>query len=146
MKLQHKGPIVSPPTLSRAAERVAVEVRSWPGIVCAAHWFGFGERVVDGTDFYVGEVELGHIHLDGELHLAASRPLRNALVTRGFARPAEWDPAGPWVVTTVRRAADVARGLWLFRLNYARIRGAKTAALVAAIAAGELTAPEGHPD
>ena len=54
--------------LKGPAQSVSAEIQSWPGIIAATHWFLYDRTQVDGADFYVGEKELGHIHLDGELH------------------------------------------------------------------------------
>src|SRR6516165_1298489 len=73
MKLADKGRIKPPPALKGAAQLVSQEIQSWPGIVAATHWFLYDRTQVDGADFYVGERELGHIHLDGEFHLGYDR-------------------------------------------------------------------------
>lgn len=130
MKLAAKGPIAPPPKLPRAAERVAEQVRRWDGIICATHWYLFDRTIVDGVDFYVGDRELGHLHLAGDLHLGTTRTLRDALIPRGLARPLQWNPRGPWVEATIARVADVELGIWLFRLNYDRLIGVKTPVLL----------------
>ena len=43
--------------------------------------------VVDSADFYVGEQELSHLHLSGDVHLASSPALGQTLVAGGWARP-----------------------------------------------------------
>ena len=71
MKLSEKGPLAPAPVLAAQLEPLSQTIQRWPGIVAAAHWdlFRVGE-VVDGIDFYVGDDELGHLHHDGEAHLA----------------------------------------------------------------------------
>lgn len=90
---------------------------------------------MDGTDFYVGDEELGHVHLNGEAHLATSPALRQALVARGFARPLRWGGAAypGWTEYSVRTAADAAHATWLFELNYHRLQGRPETELVVAI-------------
>src|SRR6516225_9306789 len=95
MKLADKGPIKPPPALKGAAQLVSQEIQSWPGIVAATHWFLYDRTQVDGADFYVGERELGHIHLDGEIHLGATRTLAAMLIEHDLADPFEWGDA--WV-------------------------------------------------
>ena len=94
MKLSEKGPLAPAPALGAVLEPVSQAIQGWPGIVAAAHWdlFRVGE-VVDGTDFYVGEEELGHLHRNGEAHLATSPALGQALVAGGWARPLRWGGA-----------------------------------------------------
>jgi hypothetical protein len=135
MKLSEKGPLAPAPALPATLEPVAQAVQGWPGIITATHWdlFQVG-KVADGIDFYVGDDELGHLHLDGEAHLATSPTLAQALVTGGLARPLRWGGAG-WVEFSVHTALDAMNATWLFELNYQRLRGRSEAELVAEIAA-----------
>ena len=136
MKLSEKGPLAPAPALNAVLEPVSQAIQGWPGIISAAHWdlFRVGE-VVDGTDFYVGEEELGHLHLGGEAHLATSPALGQALVAGGLARPLRWGGAAyrGWTEFSVRTAADAAHATWLFELNYQRLRGRPETELVAEI-------------
>ena len=65
-----KGPVVPPLTLDGIVATVAETVSNWPGVISTAHWDLYDSSRIDGIDFYVGEDELGHIHLDGSIHLA----------------------------------------------------------------------------
>lgn len=121
MPLKAKGPVRPPPRLEGPAGRVAAAVAAWPGVIAAAHWHRNRRREVDGVDHYVGEAELGHLHLDGELHLATTRRLRERLVARGLARPFRWYPS--WVDAPIRSEADADRALWLLELNDRRLCG-----------------------
>lgn len=87
MKLADKGPIKPPPLLKGPARFVSHEIQSWPGIVAATHWFLYDQTQVDGVDFYVGDRELGYIHLDGEIHLGTARTLGARLIEHGLADP-----------------------------------------------------------
>ncbi len=137
MKLSEKGPLAPVPVLAAVLEPVSQAVQGWPGIIAAAHWdlYRVGE-VVDGADFYVGEEELGHIHLGGDVHLASSPALGQALVAGGWAKPMRFGGTqyGGWTEFQVRTAADAAHAAWLFELNYQRLRGRPEAELVAEIA------------
>ena len=134
MKLSDKGPLAPAPTLAAVLEPISQVIRGWDDSIAAAHWdlFRVGE-VVDGTDFYVGEAELGHIHHNGEVHLATSPALGQALVAGGLARPLRWGGAAyrGWTEFSVRTAADAAHATWLFELNYQRLRGRSENELVA---------------
>ena len=66
-------------------QALSVEVQSWPGVIAATHWHFNRPNEVNGADFYVGTDELGHIHLDGEVHLATSIELREALLEASAA-------------------------------------------------------------
>lgn len=121
MLLKHKGPIQPAPKLSGPAAGVAEAIATWPGVIAATHWHLSRSNEIDGVDFYVAEEELGHIHLDGEVHLATSIDLRSILLNAGFARPFPWYK--DWIETSIKTSADAEHALWLFEINYRRLRG-----------------------
>lgn len=135
MTLSEKGPIAPPPVLNGLLQGVSETIQSWNGVGAATHWHLYRPDQVDGTDFYVGDEELGHIHLDGSIHLATSLALRQALVTRGLAQPFPYAGYEGWVQSAIRGPADAELALWLFGLNHRRLCGTAEAALVADIAA-----------
>ena len=113
-----KGPVISPPALHGDLLAVAEAVSSWPGVITTGHWSLFRPRVVDGIDFYVGEEELGHIHLDGDLHLATTPSLGSAMIAERLARRFPYNEG--WVHEHVQViGAEAATAL--FRRNYDRI-------------------------
>jgi luciferase-like monooxygenase len=121
MQLESKGKIRPPPRLKGPAQSVSLEIQSWPGIIAATHWFLYDRTQVDGADFYVGEKELGHIHLDGELHLCFTVGLRRRLVEAGLAEALPW--AADCVQAQISSRRDARSALWLFRLAYDRLTG-----------------------
>ncbi len=131
MKLAAKGRYAPPPSLPTHAQSVSESLARWPAVHARTHWFLGDEREVDGADFYVGEEELGHLHLDGEAHIAVTRALREALTGAGVAKPFRWSAS--FVVFRVRSAADVEHALGLFGLAYDRLRGTPEAELLARI-------------
>ena len=81
IQLRNAGPIQPAPRLQGQAQAVSAEIQSWPGMISATHWQRGNPAAVDGAEFHVeGGGELGHIHLDGEIHLALTRALRDQLV------------------------------------------------------------------
>lgn len=113
-----KGAVAPPPALEGPLGVVASAVAAWPGVTATAHWdFSRPDRV-DGIDFYVGDAELGHIHLDGSIHLATPPALGAALVAEGLGRPFRY--AKGWVEANVRELGE-ARATDLFRRNYDRL-------------------------
>ena len=132
MKLAEKGRFAPPPTLEGPAQSVAEEVASWRRVRARTHWLLGDERAVDGADFYVGEDELGHIHLDGEAHVFHTRLVADALLAAGLGQPFRW--SRNIVVFSIEREADVAHALWLFRLNYDHCLGTPTKELLARVA------------
>ena len=121
MRLESKGEVRPPPKLKGPAQSVSREIQSWPGIVAATHWYLYDRSQVDGADFYVGEKELGHIHLDGELHLCLTVGLRERLIEAGLAEALPW--AEDCVQAPISNRRDARNAVWLFRLGYDRLKG-----------------------
>ena len=121
MRLESKGEIRPPPRLKGPAQSVSREIQSWPGIIAATHWFLYDRTQVDGADFYVGEKELGHIHLDGELHLCVTVGLRRQLIEAGLAEALPW--ADDCIQAPISNRRDARNAVWLFRLAYDRLTG-----------------------
>ncbi len=113
-----KGPLAPPPVLGAPMGFVADIVASWPGVIATTHWHFARQSQVDGIDFYVGEQELGHIHLDGSIHLATSPGLGKALVKQGLARPFVYGKG--WVEERIQRIG-VDAAVALFQRNYDRL-------------------------
>ena len=118
---QAKGPLAPPPVLGGALQAVADAVAAWPGVEATTHWHFADQRRVDGIDFYVGPDELGHLHLDGSVHLATTPDLGAELIAQGLARPFPW--ARGWTMAETRRVG-VDAAVALFRRNYDRLRPA----------------------
>lgn len=133
LKLPEKGRQAARPTLPRHAGRVAATLDAWPGVNPRAYWRLGDETEIDGADFYYGQDELGHLHLDGEAHVAVGRKLREVLVEAGLAEPFPW--SREFVRHEVSSATDVKRVLFVFEIAHARRKGEPHAALEARIAA-----------
>ena len=114
-----KGPLGPPPALGGALGEVADAVAAWPGVITTVHWYLFDQSQVDGVDFYLGKEELGHLHLDGSIHLATSPELGRELVTQGLAKPFRYQRG--WVEEQIRRIGTEA-AIALFRRNYDSLR------------------------
>ena len=120
--LRNEGPVQPAPRLRGLAQEVLTAVQSWPRILSATHWQRGNPTGVDGAEFHVEEAgELGHIHLDGEVHLALTRTLRDQLVDLHLARPFVWDKA--WITAPVTAPGEADQAIWLFRLAYDRLCG-----------------------
>ena len=135
MKIYDKGRFSPPPVLPQHAQLVSEAIAAWDEVHARSHWLLGDETQVDGADFYVGDEELGHVHLGGEAHVATGIAVREALVAARLAKPFQW--SSKFVVHGVAEAADVDRALWLFRLAYDRARGVDDATLVARVRAYE---------
>lgn len=128
MKLSEKGRFAPPPKLPVHAEAVSRALASWPEVHARTHWELGNESIVDGADFYVGEEEIGHLHLYSEAHVATGAKLGKALIGAKLAAPFPW--SAKFVVFRVAKSADVERALWLFGLAYDRVRGVTLEELV----------------
>lgn len=122
MTLEEKGTIKPPPQLSKFPQQVSEEIQSWQDVIAATHWNLYDRSQTDGADFYVGKEELGHIHLDGEVHLATGRELAAMLIKNKLGNKFPW--GNDWVCSPIDSAKDVRHAKWLFKLNYKRIKGA----------------------
>ena len=116
-----KGPLAPPPILGGQIQKVADAVAAWPEVEATTHWRFDDQSRVDGIDFYVGAEELGHIHLDGSIHLASSPDLLAQLVTDKLGRPFPW--ARGWTMASIDKLG-VDAAIAVFRRNYDRLRPA----------------------
>ncbi len=110
-----KGPVASPPILDGPIGTVSEAISGWPGIIATAHWDLYRPSQLDGIDFYLGDEELGHIHLDGSIHLATSPSLGATMVAQGSARPFRYQRG--WVCEQVHNIGPDA-AIALFQSNY----------------------------
>lgn len=133
MKLTEKGSFAPPPKLPRFAQTLSEKLAQWPRVHARTHWRLGDESTVDGADFYLGQDELGHLHLDGEAHVAVGVTLGKALVRAGLAAPFQW--SREFVTTPIGSAVDVTHGAWLFQLRYDALCGTSETVLLARIAA-----------
>jgi hypothetical protein len=118
-----KGSLAPAPALDGPFQEVADAVAAWPEVAATTHWHLRDRDRVDGIDFYVGPNELGHIHLDGSIHLATTPELGAKLVAEGLGRPFPW--ARGWTMASVS-SLGVESAVALFRRNYDRLRPAIT--------------------
>ena len=128
MKLAEKGRFAPPPVLPKHAQSAAQAIAAWAGVQSRTHWRLGDETQVDGADFYVGEEEIGHLHMEGEAHVATGPAVRKALVQARLASPFRWSTK--FVTHGVDCAADVEHALWLFRLAYDRAQGVRDEELI----------------
>ncbi|MDQ6911567.1 MAG: DUF5519 family protein [Verrucomicrobiota bacterium] len=88
------------------------------GAKLGGHRFG-------GTGFYVGGVELGHVHGNGLLDVLVGRQNRDAVVSSGRAFFHHVFPASGWVSFWIRNPGDVKRGIELLRLANEKVTRGK---------------------
>ena len=134
MKLSDKGPTAPPPVLSKHLQFVSDRIQSRPGVLAATHWDLYSPSQVDGADFYLGDDELGHIHLNGEVHIPLSARDHASAIASGLARRFRYGDFGSgsyrfWVEADVRSKADAEIAVTLFELSYRRSSGSFSASL-----------------
>ncbi len=117
-----KGPVIPPPMVKGILKVITDAVSKWPRIITTTHWDPFNPTVVDGVDFYYGEEELGHIHLDGSAHIATSLKLGKELIAQGLAKPFRYTQG--WIEEDVHHNGAEA-AIELFLSNYKRLLGEK---------------------
>ena len=132
MKLNDKGPIAPPPELSKHLQFVSDRIQSWPGVLAATHWDLYSPSQVDGADFYLGDDELGHIHLNGEVHIPLSAHDHASAIATGLASRFRYGAFGSgsyrfWVEANVRNKAEAEIAVTLFELSYRRSSGSFSA-------------------
>ena len=119
-----KASIIPPPQLDELAQAVAQAIQCWDDGIAVTHWDLFDHTRVDGADFYVGEEELGHIHLNGDVHMAATKAIYQALITAELAGSLPYGSGNKrWVRFPIQVEAHSAHATWLFRLGYHRLKG-----------------------
>ena len=125
-----KGRVAPAPRLADKPQQTADLVAALPNVAVQAHWEIGSQEHVNGTDFYVGAQELGHIHLDGEAHIPVGAEIAALLVQAKLAKRFRW--SAHFVVVN---AADTDVASWTFALRHAQIAGVSHADLTARIAA-----------
>ncbi|MDX1995079.1 MAG: DUF5519 family protein [bacterium] len=119
-------------------QQIVSTVSNWDGIEAHPHRFG-------GTEFNLGNVEVGHIHGSHMVDIPFTVKLREALVETGAAQPHHLLHESGWISFYLRQDADVEQALQLFRLSYlqkrlSRARGDQREALLGEIASLSLPA------
>jgi hypothetical protein len=94
-------------------DKLVREVSIWPGVSVHAHRFG-------GTEFRVGDAEVGHVHPGGVVDIPFPRSVRNVLLGERLAEPHHWLPNSGWITFHCRESNDLSHGVWLLRLSYLR--------------------------
>ena len=130
LALGQKGPVAPPPVLKNPLQSAVQEISSWKDVVAATHWHLYNKGQVDGIDFYVHERELGHIHLNGDVHLATDERLMSCLLAKKLASPFPFAGYEHWVLFRIDNRNHADHASWLFRLNYDRLQGVCSAQLI----------------
>ena len=94
-----------------ANKRICEVVGSWNGVTLAPHRFG-------GTQFQIGNREIGHIHGDSLVDIPFPKAMRDQFVRNGDAEPHHIFPKSGWVSLFLRAESDVERAIQLLRASF----------------------------
>lgn len=94
-----------------AGQQIKVTVSAWEGITAHPHRFG-------GTEFRLGDREIGHVHGDGLVDIPFPTRVRNEIVAAGQAVPHHVLPESGWVSFYIRQPEDTERAIALLRRSY----------------------------
>lgn len=94
---------------------IVERVGAWDGVSAHPHRFG-------GTEFRLGNVEIGHIHGNHMADLPFTRKIREVLVADGESDVHHLLPETGWISFYLRRDADVNQAVKLFRMSYLQKR------------------------
>jgi hypothetical protein len=93
------------------SEKIRKELLSWKGVTMHEHNFVT-------IMFYVGGIEMGHLHGDSIADLKFPAKISKKLVKEGYVSPHHIIPKSGWVSHEIRDNTDVEKVIELFRLQY----------------------------
>jgi hypothetical protein len=103
-------------SLNELVSRFVDTVSQWESIQPEPHRFG-------GTEFKLGNVEIGHIHRNnGMVDIPFTVKIREVLVAEGLAQPHHLLHESGWITFFLRDESSLAHSLWLMRLSYLQKR------------------------
>ena len=114
------------------ALEVMEEVRRWPGVEMRPHASAVTAGESDGVEFRLHGRQIGHLHSDCAVHLSLTRALKESVIKECLAEALPVGPSSGWTMFNPLSAGDVARTIWLLRLNYVRLRRQRMTPLAAA--------------
>jgi hypothetical protein len=94
-----------------ASAQIAEAVLGWAGVRAHPHRFG-------GTEYRVGQRELGHIHGDHLVDIPFPTHVRDEVLAAGLAQAHHILPESGWVSLYLRAPADVATAIALFARSF----------------------------
>jgi hypothetical protein len=94
-----------------ANAKITETVLGWPGVTAHPHRFG-------GTEYRLGNREIGHIHGDSLVDIPFPTSVRDELVAAGAAEPHHVLPQSGWVSFYLRHPEAVGEAVALLRRSY----------------------------
>jgi len=115
------GKMLSAADREQFALDVMDEVHRWPGVEMRAH-AGMAPGESDGVEFRLNGRQIGHVHSDCAVHVPLTKALQKTLIAEQLAEPLPHASTSGWATFNPGQPADAQRAIWLFRLNYVRLR------------------------
>ncbi len=94
-----------------AGQSIKATVSTWEGITTYPHRFG-------GTEYRLGNREIGHVQGDGLVDIPFPTRVRNELVATGQVVPHHVLPESGWVSFYIREPEDIEKAIALLRRSY----------------------------
>src|SRR6266567_8237170 len=91
-------------------KNLEAEVSAWPNVSIHPHRFG-------GSEFMIGDAEVGHVHTGGVVDIPLPRSIHDALLADGLAEQHRWVPDSGWITFQVNNEDGLKHALWLMRLS-----------------------------
>ena len=104
-----------------AGQSIKATVSGWEGVTAHRHRFG-------GTEYRLGDREIGHVHGDGLVDIPFPTKVRNELVAAGQAVPHHVLPESGWVSLYISAPEDIEKAVALLRRSYDLARAQKAGA------------------
>lgn len=98
-------------TISTMLSDLQNHIAAWEGVHVEPHRFG-------GTEFKIGNVEIGHFHRNGMVDIPFTRAIRDVLIAEGTAGYHHLLHDSGWITFYIRSEQDAGNALRLFRLSY----------------------------
>lgn len=95
----------------QAGSLIRAALTSWPQVSAHPHRFG-------GTEYRLGQREIGHVHGDAWVDIPFPTRVRDALIAAGRAEPHHILPESGWVTFYINNDEDVAKAITLFHDSY----------------------------
>jgi hypothetical protein len=94
-----------------ASRQIKDSLLTWEGIESHPHRFG-------GTEFRIGNREIGHIHGDSLVDIPFPKKVRDEIVAAGEASPHHILPESGWVSFYLREKGDVQKAIDLLKRSH----------------------------
>jgi hypothetical protein len=98
-----------------ASQTIHNAVMQWPQVESEPHQFG-------GTEYRIGQCEIGHTHGDNGVDMPFPRAVRDELVADGIVAPHHVLPDSTWISFYLKQPGDVEQAIALLQRSYDIVR------------------------